>query len=119
MMQLQVGQVADWAKQMGTQHPGHTPLVLDVREPWELQTAAIANDPATNGFQVLHMPMRTVPARYLELDKHQPVACLCHHGARSMQVAMFLENNGFTQVVNIQGGIHAWATEVDARVPLY
>ncbi len=119
MMQLQVGQVADWAKQMSTQHPGHTPLVLDVREAWELQTAAIANDVAANGFQVLHMPMRTVPARYLELDKHQPVACLCHHGARSMQVAMFLENNGFSQVVNIQGGIHAWASEVDARVPLY
>ncbi len=119
MMQLLVGNVADWATQMKALHPDHTPVLLDVREAWELQTAAIANDVGTNGFQVVHMPMRAVPARYPELDKQQPVACLCHHGARSMQVALFLENNGFTQVVNVQGGIHAWATEVDARVPLY
>ena len=119
MQQLQASQVADWAKQQAAAHPSLVPIVLDVREAWEVQTASVPNEEATQGFKLVHMPMRTVPARYPELDRHQPVACLCHHGARSMQVAYFLEQNGFTQVVNIQGGIHAWASEHDPRIPLY
>jgi len=119
MIQLQASQVSDWARKASQEFPGAKPIVLDVREAWEVQTASIVDDVAANGFQLIHMPMRTVPARYLELEREQPVACLCHHGARSMQVAFFLENNGFTRVVNIQGGIHAWATEHDPRVPLY
>jgi rhodanese-related sulfurtransferase len=57
--------------------------------------------------------MGSVPARLAELDPNA-VACLCHHGGRSMQVASFLHGNqGFTHVANIAGGIHAWADEVD------
>ena len=65
------------------------------------------------------MPMRSVPARYMELDRERPIACLCHHGARSAQVAQFLIQNGFTDVVNIHGGIHAWSQELDPGVPVY
>ena len=105
-------QLAQWfaANPAGTQ-----PLVLDVREPWELQTASVKPE----GFELVAMPMRSVPARLNELDRDQPIACLCHHGMRSAQVANFLINQGFTQVVNIHGGIHAWSQERDPAVPVY
>jgi rhodanese-related sulfurtransferase len=91
------------------------PVVLDVREPWELQTACIQED----GFKLLRIPMREIPARLAELDPSQPVACLCHHGMRSLQVANFLLQSGFTEVVNLQGGIDAWSHEIDPSVPRY
>ena len=94
------------------------PLVLDVREPWELQTASVKSD----GFTLLAIPMRDVPARLAELQQYgtsQPIACLCHHGMRSLQVANFLLQSGFTEVVNVQGGIDAWSKQIDAHIPLY
>lgn len=87
------------------------PLLLDVREPWEYQTCRI------EGSQL--MPMSLVPARQQELDPEQPVVCICHHGARSMQVAAFLERAGFENVTNLTGGIHAWALQVDPAMPTY
>lgn len=92
-----------------------TPIVLDVREPAELQRASIRAD----GFTLLTIPMNAVPARLAELAPQQPIACLCHHGGRSMQVAQFLAAQGFQQVANIAGGIHAWSAEVDSSVPTY
>lgn len=95
------------------------PIVLDVREPWELQTASVK--PA--GFTLLHIPMQGIPARIAELKQthgtDHPIACLCHHGMRSMQVANYLAQNGFTAVVNLQGGIAAWAQQLDTTVPQY
>ena len=95
------------------------PVVLDVREPWELQTASVTPD----GFALLHVPMQSIPARLAELKstypEDQPIACLCHHGIRSQQVADYLMRNGFTDVVNLQGGIAAWAQELDTSVPQY
>jgi rhodanese-related sulfurtransferase len=87
------------------------PLLLDVREPWEYQTCHIAGS--------VHIPMHTVPARLQELEEDAPTVCICHHGARSMSVAAFLERNGFTQVINLTGGVHAWALEVDGTMPTY
>jgi rhodanese-related sulfurtransferase len=87
------------------------PVLLDVREPWEFQTCHIEG--------ALPMPMNTVPARLSELDEEASIVCICHHGARSMQVAAFLERNGFTQVTNLGGGVHAWATQVDGAMPTY
>ena len=87
------------------------PFLLDVREPWEFDTCQIP------GSQL--MPMNSIPARLAELDETATIVCICHHGGRSMQVAMFLKNQGFTHVANIAGGIHAWSSEVDASVPCY
>ena len=91
------------------------PMVLDVREPTELAIASIQ----ANGFSLKTIPMGIIPTQLAELDPSQPIACMCHHGARSMQVAMFLKNQGFAHVVNIAGGIHAWSAEVDPTVPCY
>ena len=116
MMSVSPAQLDTWLVQArASLADGVQPLVLDVREPWELQTACVRAD----GFELLHMPMRSVPARLHELDRERPIACLCHHGARSAQVVHFLMQNGFSEVVNIQGGIHAWSQERDPGVPFY
>lgn len=87
------------------------PLLLDVREPWEYQTCSLPNSRL--------MPMASVPARQQELDPEQTVVCICHHGARSFQVAAFLERAGFEAVINLSGGIHGWALQVDPSMPTY
>ncbi|QHE77283.1 rhodanese-like domain-containing protein [Hydrogenophaga sp. PBL-H3] len=116
MKAIQPAQLDDWLAQATSETPvGSLPVVLDVREPWELQTASVKAD----GFELRHIPMRSVPERLTELDRDQPIACLCHHGMRSAQVANFLMNQGFTQIVNIHGGIHAWSQERDPGVPVY
>ena len=106
---------ADLAAWFAAEPATAAPLVLDVREPWEL---AIASIQAT-GFEVRGIPMASVPAQLAALDPDQPVACLCHHGARSQRVASFLAQNGFGKVINIAGGIDAWSRELDPGVPHY
>jgi len=90
-------------------------VALDVREPWEVQTACVS----AQGFELLTIPMNTVPVRLQDLNRDQPIACLCHHGGRSMQVAAFLAQQGFAHVANIAGGIHAWSSQLDHAVPTY
>ena len=109
MQQLYPAQIAQWASQQAQR-----PILLDVREGWELQTASAKPE----ALDLLHMPMQTIPARLDELDKTRPIACLCHHGGRSMQVASFLMQHGF-EVVNVAGGIHAWSAQVDPSIPVY
>ena len=91
------------------------PLVLDVREPWEVNVASV--QPV--GFTLGAIPMNQIPARLAELPQDRPIACLCHHGARSMSVAAFLARQGYGDVANIAGGIDAWSIEKDAAVPRY
>jgi rhodanese-related sulfurtransferase len=54
-----------------------------------------------------------------EIDEDKEVVAICHHGGRSMQVAMFLERQGFKSVHNLTGGIDAWSRTVDPSVPTY
>lgn len=107
MNQISAGQLAAWLADAGRDKP----QLLDVREPWEWERARI------EGSQ--HIPMREVPARLEEIDPEREVVAICHHGARSQQVAMFLEKNGFSRVHNLQGGVDAWSRTVDPAVPLY
>lgn len=112
MRQLAVTEVQRWA---GEATGGMAPLLLDVREPWEVQRAAIELDGATT----LNLPMGQIPQRLAELDPAQPILCICHHGVRSAQVVAFLERAGFESVYNLAGGIDAWSTKVDPAVPRY
>ena len=84
--------------------------VLDVREPWEF---AICSLPGS-----VHIPMGQITRRFEELARDRPVVCVCHHGMRSLQVAMWLERQGY-ETVNLAGGIDAWAREVDPACPTY
>lgn len=90
---------------------GEKPLVIDVREAWELQLASIPD--------VLHVPMNQVPDRVAELSKDTETIVMCHAGGRSMRVAQFLAGQGFTNVANLSGGIAAWSETVDATVARY
>ena len=110
--QISPRQLAQWAGQ----HADAGKLtVLDVREPAELQIASVRPD----GFTLLAVPMREVPMQLSALDPAQPLAILCHHGGRSLQVATYLADHGFERIANIAGGIDAWSRELDHTVPRY
>lgn len=87
------------------------PLLLDVREPWEF---AICHLPGSR-----LIPMRQVPARLGDLDPAQEIVVICHHGIRSRLVALYLEHQGFARIINMRGGIDAWARELDPGMPTY
>jgi rhodanese-related sulfurtransferase len=88
------------------------PLLLDVREPWEYD---LANLPGS-----LLMPMGEIPSRaHQELDPDQPIVVLCHHGARSLSVTMWLRDQGFEHVQSLAGGIDRWSRFIDPAVPRY
>lgn len=90
---------------------GEQPLVIDVREDWEVQLARIPD--------VLHVPMNQVPERMSGWSRDAETIVMCHAGGRSLRVAHFLANQGFTNVANLTGGISAWSDLVDATVPQY
>jgi len=91
--------------------PEFSALLLDVREPHEFEYCHISGSTL--------IPMQTIPNRVNDLPKDQTIITICHHGMRSQQVAQFLEQNGFTDIFNLQGGVHAWASEVDNAMPTY
>jgi len=109
---LHPSDLSAWLQKMQAHGPV---VVLDVREAYELQLASVKPD----GFDLLHIPMGSIAPRLQELDPERPVACLCHHGARSMQVAQFLQARGFAHVANITGGINAWSAQVDPGIARY
>jgi rhodanese-related sulfurtransferase len=107
MRQMQPAELAQWLALPEPQRP----VLLDVREPWEVAICVIPGSSA--------IPMGEVPARIDELDPSRPVVCICHHGMRSARVAGFLESRGFADVVNLDGGIDAWAHDVDPSLAKY
>jgi rhodanese-related sulfurtransferase len=87
-------------------------ILLDVREPWEFQTAHIENSKL--------IPMGDVPSRaHQELDPEEHIVVMCHHGVRSMNVTVWLRQQGFEKVQSMRGGIDAWSRQVDPKVPTY
>lgn len=87
------------------------PLLLDVREPWEFERCHIDG--------AVSVPMNGIPARLDELPRDREIVVSCHHGVRSFHVARFLDHNGFTRVINLTGGVDAWAKEADPTMPTY
>jgi rhodanese-related sulfurtransferase len=88
------------------------PILLDVREPWEFQAASLPGS--------LLMPMGEVTSRaHTELDPDQHIVVLCHHGQRSLSVAMWLRAQGFDRAQSLAGGIDAWSRTIDPAVPRY
>ena len=106
MKSLSVRELADWLADSSRTPP----RLLDVREPWEYQLCHI------EGSQLL--PIREVAQNWQSLEQDQPVVCICHHGGRSAQVALFLERQGVT-AFNLAGGVDAWARQVDASMATY
>jgi rhodanese-related sulfurtransferase len=86
--------------------------VIDVRESWEYATASIHGS--------YHIPMGEIPARARrELSPEEHLVIVCHHGVRSMNVAIWLQNQGYKHVQSMRGGIESWSATVDPAVPHY
>jgi rhodanese-related sulfurtransferase len=107
MKQISPAELAAWLADPTREQP----FLLDVREPWEYDKARIP------GSQLL--PMGEVAARLGEIHEGKDVVAICHHGGRSMQVAMFLERAGFGRVYNLAGGVDAWARQIDPSMATY
>lgn len=104
---LEIG-VAEFAalRDQGTAH-----VILDVREPWET---------AICGFEeALEVPLGSLPGRRHEIPQDRPVIVVCHHGQRSLVAADFLRRAGLARASSLQGGVEAWAIEVDPGMPRY
>jgi len=85
--------------------------LLDVRETWEFETCHIDGS--------VLIPMGEIPSKLTQIDNELPIVVICHHGRRSFNVATFLEGNGFKNVINLTGGVDAWAKEVDSAMATY
>lgn len=90
---------------------GHAAVLLDVREPWEWGVCRVPG--------AIHIPMGELPTRAQALDRYTETVLICHHGVRSYHAARYLETIGFEDVVNLSGGVAAWADEVDPAMPRY
>lgn len=86
-------------------------FLLDVREPWEFEYCHIQSS--------LNIPLAELPGKLDRLDRHAETVLICHHGMRSLHAAGYLDQIGFDQVANLEGGIDAWACTVDTRMPRY
>jgi rhodanese-related sulfurtransferase len=103
--EISVEDLARWRRE------GKDFVLLDVREPYEIAAAALSDS--------VVIPMREIPARLNELPQNTPIAVLCHHGGRSERVAQFLAAHGFRDVSNVDGGIDAYARQIDRSIPRY
>jgi rhodanese-related sulfurtransferase len=90
---------------------GEKLALIDVREPWEQQTCRIEGSTP--------IPMREIPANLQSLDGGIPVICYCHHGMRSMDVAVWLRRHGVRGAQSLAGGIDRWSMEIDPKVLRY
>lgn len=89
-------------------------LILDVRQPEEY---AICNFEEVG--ETLLLPLNELHAAMERIPRNRPIAVCCHHGVRSKYAIRYLEEMGFQNLYNLEGGIHAWACEIDRLMPVY
>jgi rhodanese-related sulfurtransferase len=89
----------------------HQPLLLDVRQLWEFDVCKIENS--------VLLPMSQIPAEVESLDSERETVVICHHGIRSRSVGRYLEQAGFSNIINLSGGVAQWAKTVDNQMPTY
>lgn len=90
---------------------GEPPVIVDVREPWEYSLCAIEGS--------VPIPLGTLPQRAGELPTDKDIVVVCHHGGRSAQATMWLRSKGFVRTINLDGGIDAWARQIDPNMKVY
>ncbi|HET6845228.1 MAG TPA: molybdopterin-synthase adenylyltransferase MoeB [Anaerolineales bacterium] len=98
-------------KELAQRLRGQPPVLLDVREPHELDISRL---PAS-----INIPLGSLAARLSELDSAQDMVVFCKSGTRSGRALELLISAGFRKVRNLKGGINAWAREVDPELPIY
>lgn len=106
MRHFTVRQLHDYLEQADS-----PPVLLDVREPWEFEICHL------EGSQLI--PMGRIHEQLESLDRERETVVICHHGVRSLRVCYFLANAGFDNLINLSGGIDAWAKEIDSDMATY
>jgi len=106
MQQMTPTQLREYLERVET-----PPLLLDVRENWEFEICSIDNS--------LLIPMGQIPAKLDQIDSDQEIVVICHHGIRSANVCRYLEHQGYEQMINLSGGVDAWAKDVDINMAVY
>ena len=99
------------ASQLATHLQQAAPLLVDVREPWEFEICRIDGS--------VNLPMSQIAQRLDEIPSSGDVVVICHHGIRSRQVIHFLQSQTTANLINLDGGVDAWAREVDSEMPVY
>jgi len=107
VQQLQPRELCDWLGDASRRPP----VLLDVREPWEVEVCRIEGSRT--------IPMNNIGEECARLDPDTEMVVICHHGGRSMQVALFLERGGFAKLHNLAGGVDAWARLIDPAMAVY
>ncbi len=90
---------------------GEDMLIVDIREHWELQINRLEG--------AVHIPLADFPAALKTLPGDKPIVIICHTGRRSAYLVDWLDMQGYTNFLNLAGGIDRWAREVDPSVPRY
>lgn len=86
-------------------------MLLDVREQWEFDYCHLDDSE--------HIPMHEIPTSIEDMDKNREIVVICHHGIRSRQVGYYLEQQGFANIINLDGGLEAWARSIDSSMKRY
>lgn len=90
---------------------GDDVTIIDVREPWEIDIAKLP--------RAINIPLATLSDNLSAIPDSGRVVISCHSGRRSMNACLYLHSKGFTNTVNLKGGIEAWSKEIDESIPLY
>ena len=88
-----------------------TPLLIDVREPWEFDICHID--------QSISIPMSQIPTQLQQMDNANEIVVICHHGIRSRQVIQYLQQQSIENLINLEGGVDAWARQIEPDMPVY
>ncbi len=104
MQRISAGELADLLAQA-------TPRLIDVREPWEFEICHIPGS--------VNIPMGEVVGEIAQFEHDGDTVVICHHGIRSANVIRYLEQQGVESLLNLDGGVDAWAREVDPAMPVY
>ena len=86
-------------------------VLLDVRDPWEFEICRLTGS--------VNVPMNEIPQRLNELDAQARTIVICHFGMRSLETGAYLEASGFSDIINLEGGLDAWAERIDEDMPRY
>lgn len=105
--QLGPAELLNWRADSGRPQP----VLIDVREPWELEVCRIEGS--------VSIPLGQLPGRLGEIPRDRPLVMVCHHGHRSQHAALYLRYAGFAQLHNLRGGIAEWAAEVAPTMKRY
>ena len=104
MQRMQAPELADYLT-------NSNPLLIDVREPWEFEICQIAES--------INIPMSTIPNNIDQIRDADECVIICHHGVRSMNVIQYLLQQDIDHLINLDGGVDAWAQTVDQDMALY